>query len=395
MNGDVKLCCVAKPAFSKRNIVNTKVSEFVQSRYMAHVRKQMLMGIWPVECGGCKNAENLGLASHRTGIIDRDPEAYKNLIADPSEEKAKLTSLDLRISNECNFKCRSCSVSFSNVWRDDFNAIYPNHALSEKLKENKAITGIEKQASFWEQLDDKQLANIKEWHFAGGEALLSDKHYQLLEKLISIKSFDSKITYTTNLSITKYKKWDILEMLKPFKHVVFHVSLDGAGEKGEYIRKGLNWKRWIKNLKSIRENLPHAILDIHFVVSIFNILDLDWHINEIESIDEFLDPISKNLKLGFTCLENPSYLSIQTLPPELKNKAKERLLAIYNDENTASNIKESMLGIINFIENRDLFKQQRREFLRITKILDNRRKENYLSLFPELKEMENIKDEII
>ncbi|MEE1676087.1 twitch domain-containing radical SAM protein [Agarivorans aestuarii] len=388
MNGDVKLCCVAQPALKERNLIDTPVSEFVDSRYMAHIRKQMLMGMWPVECGGCKKAELLGLESHRTGIINRDPQSYQQLTKDPSEDKVKLSSLDLRISNECNFKCRSCSVSFSNAWRDDFQAIYPNNISVEDLTKNRAIQGIEGNTSFWDQLDERQLGDIKEWHFAGGEALLSDKHYQLLEKLISIKAFDSKITYTTNFSIIQYKHWNILEMLKPFHNVVFHLSLDGAGEKGEYIRKGLNWKRWLKNLRLLRKSLPKAKLDIHFVVSILNILDLQWHIQQIEDVNEFRDPATKQLNVGFTCLDRPSHLSIQVLSPELKKKAKQRLVAISEHQATAKNIREAMVGIINFLDQKDLHQQQFREFLRTTTILDQRRKEDYRRLFPELAEME-------
>lgn len=189
---------------------------------MAHVRKQMVLGMWPVECVNCKNAEAIGLPSNRTGIIERDSIAFEVIAKDPSEKKVKLSSLDLRISNECNFKCRSCSVGFSNAWRYDYKAIYPNYIPIVDLGNKLAIHGIEEEIEFWEQLNGEQLKKIKEWHFAGGEALLSDKHYQLLEKLISLNAFNTKITYTTNFSIVKFKHWDILEMLKPFKNVVFH-----------------------------------------------------------------------------------------------------------------------------------------------------------------------------
>lgn len=387
MDGGIGLCCVAKRSVTQRHIDNTRLDEYLELPQLAHVRRQMMAGVWPPECIQCKSAEALGLASYRTGIIGRDPQRYAPLLADPASHQPHLRSVDIRISNRCNFKCRSCSVHFSHSWKADQIALYPHTAEVVNVDDNHAIRGIEEGDHFWQQLDGKLLQDIKEWHFAGGESLLIEQQYRLLDKLIEARLFDTKVTYTTNLSVLKHKGWDILEMLKPFSNVVFHISLDGVGEKGEFIRKGLIWDKFKSNLFRLREALPQALLDMHFVVSIYNVLDLQAHIAAIDELGIFFAEDGQQRRIGFTCLEDPAYLSIQSLSPSLKVIADERLAVFEQSLIHDHEMRSAVQGMRRFLVARDQYSQQQAEFKRASALLDARRRENTIALFPELEQM--------
>ena len=51
------------------------------------------------------------------------------------------------------------------------------------------------------------------------------------------KLYDKHITYSTNLSLLKWKGTDFLEIWKNFDNILFYCSIDGDNERLEYIRE--------------------------------------------------------------------------------------------------------------------------------------------------------------
>ena len=90
-------------------------------------------------------------------------------------------------------------------------------------------------------------------HFAGGEPLITDEHYKVLEKLIERGRTDITIRYSTNFNQLKYKKYDVIEMWKHFKHIQLMTSLDDYGDRYNYIRNGGEWNNVIENYKKLKE----------------------------------------------------------------------------------------------------------------------------------------------
>jgi len=388
IRSDVQLCCCAKPAILPREIGNTEADKMVESRYMDHIRKQMIRGHWPSECIGCKKSEQHGLGSHRQGSNHRYSELYQRLISNPQQVQATLKSIDLRISNKCNFKCRTCSGHLSSAWRNDHIIIYGDDLAQPNTKYGTNEISVEDNQTFWNNLEKVVLLELDELNFAGGEALLLDRHYALLDQLITAGKYNIALTYTTNLSILKYKHWDLLQLWKQFNSITLHLSLDGTGTQGEYIRKGLNWGSWLTNVMRVKNTLPHIEIDMHFVVSIFNIINIEKHINEI--IDNDLVKLSAEgvYKIAFTPLEQPGYLSIQNLSPKLKNKVKQNIDSmIANNHRVNKSLKETLISLSRHMSAQDLYPKHGDVYKDKTTRLDQSRKQNYLALFPELKEM--------
>jgi hypothetical protein len=84
----------------------------------------MLTGEKCDECAACYNIEESGANSPRHSYINK----FKKYIplsestnADGSVEM-NLRYFDIRWSNICNFKCRSCSSTYSSSWATEDNA---------------------------------------------------------------------------------------------------------------------------------------------------------------------------------------------------------------------------------------------------------------------------------
>tara|TARA_R110000803_G_scaffold188246_1_gene250650 strand:+ start:17 stop:1099 length:1083 start_codon:yes stop_codon:yes gene_type:complete len=164
-------------------------------------------------------------------------------------------SFDYRVRNLCNFKCRMCGDQLSSSWEaerrqmGDYDA--EGHTDFWALKENKpAIENFQKDVAEEELWEAVKSGRIEEIYWVGGEPLMWEIHWQVMEYLIENDLAKNVwIRYNTNFSRTTYKHWDLREMLPHFKTVQICASIDGVGENVEYVRHGIKWDSWIKNFK--------------------------------------------------------------------------------------------------------------------------------------------------
>ncbi len=237
---------------------NLNVSDFLSSwnsTYMRNVRKQMLNGEIPPSCSKCFKEESAGHQSKRmweteywSKRVDLD-----QLIRDTQEDGSvppKLTYIDLRFGTKCQLACVMCSPHDSSGWVKDWKAVYPT-LKSQSIKdvwqwENKgSINGSsynwhKQNPLFWEQFYD-QIPNMQQVYFAGGESLIIDEHYEILEECIRQgHAKNLEIRYNSN-----GVEWrdDLFDLWKEFKIVRFHYSVDSIGAMNEYIRYPSTWER--------------------------------------------------------------------------------------------------------------------------------------------------------
>jgi hypothetical protein len=100
---------------------------------------------------------------------------------------------------------------------------------------------------FWTQLWE-QIPNMRQLYFAGGEPLIIEEHYMILEECIKRGyAKDMEIRYNSN-----GVEWreDLFELWSHFKLVRFHYSVDAIEERNDYIRYPSKWER---NLEAFRQ----------------------------------------------------------------------------------------------------------------------------------------------
>ncbi len=375
--GNVKLCCVAHSPRTLGNIHRQSIAEIFHSDEMNHVRNQMLLGVWPEDCRACRDREAMQLQSFRQSSNRNHRAHFAQLVTRQIPLTPKIRTIDLRLNNTCNFKCRSCDGFSSNRWFAEHDLIYPENPIAIRYQ------GFDRSASFDDDFDRHILPDLDEIHFAGGEPLIMDSHYRVLEKLIAAGKTGVRLQYDTNFSRLTFKHWDAIELWKKFTHVQISLSLDGTGRRGEYIRQGLDYAKWVENVERLRRELPNAERNLHFVVSIFNVIDFPEHYREITE-GRFVDPD----RITLTFLEWPEFLSAQVLTPELKRKVQDDLRGLLAaDGGIRPPVGSQIRALVDFIGAKDLHTQQGVAFAEKTRALDRLRGQNALELFPALAPM--------
>ena len=280
--GDARACTMSG-IFKDIDLNKVSIDEAFNSEEYKKLRSDMLSGIENDICKVCYNMENRNSESYRQKANNSYENEYglkvEDLIVDIKEDgylNPNFIKLDIRPSNICNFKCRTCSSEYSTRWIEEEREY--NLSNGREFDESMYKT-IEKSYG----ISDDSIINLKEIYIAGGESLYMTEMYKFLE---GIKD-KSKITLHihTNLSLLKFKKYDIFELLKDFNTVNFFISCDGIGEIGEYIRTGFNWETFTKNVDKLlimEDVYPNFKHNFHFTSSILNIFHFFEFLEEMK-----------------------------------------------------------------------------------------------------------------
>lgn len=301
--GKAKACCNTSITYG--SVRNQAVEEIWNGDKINSFREKLLKGEKDKRCAICYNKEAAGKSSIRTETLEK----YRSIIPAvlKNEKSLKPIYLDIRFSNVCNLKCRTCWHGASSSWFEDAKVLKNNFGDKAIIK---ATTNNQKLIGDLISYSD----SIEEIYFAGGEPLLMEEHYALLDELLEKKETKTLIRYNTNLSQLKLKNNFAIDYWKQFENVQLSVSIDGVGEEVELIRKGLKWKVFIANLKLVKNKCPHVKIEIAPTVSVFNVFTLSnlhqyfYNKGLIKSVND----IYLNL------LERPNYYNIQVLPEEKK-----------------------------------------------------------------------------
>jgi hypothetical protein len=170
----------------------------------------------------------------------------------------------------------------------------------------------------------KQIPNLKQVYFAGGEPLMIKEHKMFLEEIIRQGYADKiLIRYNSNGLILSD---DIINLWKQFKKVKFAVSIDDITDRNHYIRYPTDWSVLEANLRKL-DNTPDNIhVSIATAIQILNIKTLPelakWKITQkfkkinLENIYDGV--LAGGGIINMHLLYIPTFLSIKCLPAEDK-----------------------------------------------------------------------------
>jgi len=366
-NGDIIACCSSDHNYSFGNIKNSNIGSCVQSHSANSIRTAMLGGLKHFACKPCYELEEQNIPSFRKPLSKQQ---FK--LAQTSNLSFKPTSLDIRLSNICNLKCRMCTGKYSSKIAKEESQMYNvkyNVLEHNDIKDPKQITNL--------------LSDVNEIYFAGGEPLLMESHYQILDKLILLKKTSTKITYNTNFTTLKFKNKSIFDYWKHFSNIKIGASLDAMSNHIEYIRNGTIWETIVSNYNALISNNTKATFTITANINIFNAFNL---------IDSQQFWFRKGVEPKFhsiNILTDPSYLSIQVLPLAYKQKLIDsihnHIIEIKKYKNSNSLIN-NWNNIIDYLL-RDDKSSLLGEFLDITNKLDKVRNEDFSEIFTEYKDL--------
>lgn len=270
----------------------------------------MLNGEFPKECSACSSMR----------YNTESPNSYANdLFAQEINSRVQLTDkdgslnidpsyFDYRFSNICDLKCKMCNQESSS-----------RHEQQQREQDNiQGPTINQQRADFSKKILLPEMKNsidngsLTHLYWAGGEPLLMDEHWEIIQYAVDKnRAQEINLYYNTNLNQWHLVEERFIKLASQFRSVSLDFSIDGVEQIGSYIREGLNWERFEKNVSRI-EKLSMFHLAFAITLTIPGALYLDGLLN-------FL---SKHKLKYHLCLAAPigptDLFSFAVLPPEIK-----------------------------------------------------------------------------
>ena len=422
-NGEIRLCCIASTSGAgkhgsvldasgaRANLAKSSLNEAWNNEYMRTVRRQMLKGEKPLACSSCHKDEASGVRSKRQWETwDWSSRIDLNRLIQATEESGavpeKIRYLDLRFGNFCNLRCIMCRPDASSSWMGDWEKLEDRlqspdlrkilpwdkgaHTVGTPNpwhKDKKFLAELFLQIPFFEQL-----------FFAGGEPLLHEEHYALLEECVR-QGHAEKITLRYNSNGT-YLPERVLELWKSFRRVYFEFSLDSVGPMNHYIRYPSNWSLIEKNLRKLDETGDSVEVNLAGSVQALNIFYLpefiQWKIAQgFRKVNSW--PVAAGL-INFHLVYYPAHLNIKSLPRHAKQAIADKfeLFYVWLSKNYRSDQEflegasgtKRLEAMIEYMFSED-WSDRHSEFVEYITVLDAIRGTSFAGTFPEFAKILN------
>ena len=383
--GDVYPCCSNDYTNPVGSTKTNTLKEIFNNDKMKELRLDMLNERKNPICDFCYKHEEAGPHSFRNYSKEHFAKYFDEIVPTTQEDgtvdEFKMRYFDIRFSNICNFKCLTCGSEFSSKWGEEMRKNYdPNHPVLIHVDDNKGTV-----------LDEvlEHIEHIDLAYFAGGEPLITDEHYTMLETMIRKGRTDITLRYNTNASNIKYKKHDVLELWKHFNKIELSCSIDHYGERAEWLRKGTDWGVVESNLLTFRD-LEYVTFQMNTVFSIFN----------YSTITDFYDYLkSKNIVReedwyhSLYLAVHPEYYCAKSLPKDLKVIAGQKALKwIENNKDHNTCIPNLIRDAVSFANDTDQWSQVKDKFMGHVSSIDRIRDENFWKIFPELNKLQDLEE---
>ena len=370
-DGTVMPCCLHWSSSNFwGNIKTDSYEEIMNSSKAKTMRKEMMNNIEPKGCERCyRKEEELG-ESFRTILEQHHPwtSKIKNDVNDITEDDGTLKQVsaqywDVRFSNICNMACIMCGPEFSSKWQAELKSV-----------NGKILNNFEDKNRTYEFIDN-HAKNVKSIYFAGGEPLVMDEHYYILEKLIELGRTDVNLHYNSNILKLSHKNKSASDLWKHFNRVSVAPSIDAMESQAEYIRYGTVWNELEKNLFELRDN-PNIWVGPQITVGVYNAI----HFTKL--IKFFLDNGIEDY--DFNMIDSNPY-NMAHMPQSLKQEAHENLMSFADSLSTQHKkvFLDKSKQIIKKLTTNTI-KTDQSGFVKKIKNIDQTRNLNFNKHFPEI-----------
>ena len=288
-NGKMRLCCTTVqdlPTDNNYNLFDANkhsINDYWNSNRMKEIRRKMIAGEKIRDCERCYRQEEQGAESLRS-TQGMNKYIVGTLPDGTYQESAN--SMQIQLGNICNLKCKMCSQMYSHMHGMETKEIGEQdpkwlHWVKEQGANVNNWTnelGIKqewyKNKEFKLKMFEHISKNITQLNVIGGEPTLIPEFYELFEYCDQQGTLRSKnVTIVTNLTNTnpRLTKW-----LPKLKEWTIWASVDGVGERTEYIRYPSNWNKVLESLEFYRNLLgTNGKITLSPAIQLLNIDQLD------------------------------------------------------------------------------------------------------------------------
>ena len=353
MSGHVRGCC----RVPKQVITNSDIDQFgkdviMNLPYEQDRRREKLLGVTHKDCESCVRLQWNGAEPPRDGIngfvnkwmIDRN-DAYPYRVKDTKKwynDKIPKTAdelpynhpllrsdrpdmLEIVLGNVCDLKCTYCSMHYSSQWVNEL--VKFGEVKKEDVLQHMPAAPERLERVFWEWFYDVGRHTSETINILGGEPTYMPQFYDTLDKLthayqdLGKKDRHIELGILSNMNTSAYHMDKFLSKLPELtKHVFLRLqpSMEAMGPRAEYIRFGLEWKRFEHNIRRIlSERTQHGLNENNFGIGMqialntFSVSSLPGFVKWIDSLIEeykFEIGLMKNV-VSFPRHHNPNILT--------------------------------------------------------------------------------------
>ena len=392
--------------------IKTNPSALHNTKIKKEARKMMQQGARPAECSYCWKVEDVGRDNISDRVFkskiysDEDLLALKDM---PWDKDVNLKTVEVSFDRTCNFACSYCNSGYSTTWGQDIRKNGPY----QKFKSSSA--GAYHSDGAWAEVygkngdDNPYVQAFMEWwpelsktlqevRITGGEPSTSFNFWNFMDVMKSNSSPNLNLAINSNLGVED----KLIDKLIQTSHEIdvknfdLYTSCEAYGEHAEYIRDGLKYDVWRKNVVRIIEEAKCRQLIVMMTINslcLFSITDfLDDMITLKKKYGQYKIVVDLNI------LRWPAFMSPVSLPNELKQLVHDRLKAWYENKENLALLHEGeiaqILRLIDYVEvvekghiatENDLDKHFH-DFKSFYEQYDIRRNKDFRKTFPELVE---------
>lgn len=275
-------------------------------------RKDMLEGVRPEECDYCWRVEDSGpnaisdriYKSADSWALSHIPEIKEM----PWDHDVVPSYLEVSFSSVCNFKCSYCTPQVSSKWMEEIEKYGPYPTSTrfgdiQWLKHGDAMPIPHKDENpyvdaFWKWWPEIY-TKLEHFRITGGEPLLTKDTFKVLDYVIENPNPNLNLSINSNMCppdglLDKFiEKIKIICTENKVKQFKIFTSAEAFGRQAEYIRDGLDYNKWISNIRRILDEVPNCTFT---VMSTYNLLS-------IFSFKEFMQDIHR-IKMDYGSHQN-------------------------------------------------------------------------------------------
>lgn len=383
--GAVVPCCIAQQSHKVGDVNQSSLNDLVNSDGMKKLRLDMINGAPNPLCSTCYRHEEHGIKSLRKSVNELKGAIafgkYFDEVIDDTDDTGKLNQFkmryfDIRLNNICNMKCRTCNSGYSSQWENE-----------DAKQGKKVITVQAEQRSKYVEYILTHIPYMDIAYFAGGEPLITEEHYTMLEEMIRLGRTDIRLRYNSNISNLKYKDKDLLNIWSHFtQKIELFASIDDFGKRAEYIRSGTNWQQLEENFRKLK-NVPYVSMQVSTVLSIFNFVTISEFYNYL--IDNNLYTPRDDTFMIYNMVD-PAYFTVSVLPAHLKTQGFEAITKLITRMHGIGFQKHHLQQLVNakkWALSDTTWQTHKEKFQSETNRLDLLRNEKFVEVFPHLAEL--------
>lgn len=399
-------------------VVKFKPNALHNTQHKKEQRKKMLEGEKPKECSYCWHMEEAGHLSDRH-YRSGEPWAsdhFETIMKQPWDADVIPSYVEVNFSHGCNLSCSYCSPQFSSKWGEDIArwGAYPTKVPHNDPKHfegrRKPIPVREANPyvdAFWEWWPELY-PKLKHFRMTGGEPLMDKNTHKVFDYILALPKPDLHVDVTSNFSVDEKLFETYLDKVKELctgtkiEHFMQYVSIDtGIKEHAEYIRAGLDFNKHRRYVHEYLTNVPERN-SLTYIITMNNlsILGLKQQLEHILDLRKRYSKTYQRIWFDTPVLRTPSWQSLQILP-EMYVSVLEDVLKwmethkLDEDSPRFDGFKDyeiqRMKRDIDWMRkgkklHEKYLHEQRADFYRFFNEYDKRRKLDFLTAFPQMKE---------